>query len=299
MKDCMEIQKVLIHYLNGELKTSEELFIEEHLKHCEECAFQKSQLEKVLNALNMVEDVEVPLFIREQTLQLIEKENRREAVAASRNRSPLGINKILGAIGFGVVQVVLFGQFSGTFAPNQSIPPLNMVTACVLWCGLIILASLVVFGGFKETRRKFTGAVTLALVGMVAVAFLPFILAPKPFYYLWEASRWGQQFAQQFGKDGSTFFFGVLYGLIPMSIIAFFLGRKVKDKILENALLSSIVFTCLILPAIYLQSYTLFIHSSVILISWGFGALIGAFGGVWSGLGLNRLKENLVTHTNN
>jgi len=294
MNSCEEIQSDLVHYVNDELVDEKRRLIKMHLEDCLQCTIEQNRLEKLRSALDLVEDIEVPFYLRDQTLQLIEEDNVNEFVSKKNNKFAPGMGKILAAVGIGVLQVMLYGKISGNFTSNQSIPLIKIVTACVLWCGMIILAVLLVFNDFKEDKQKIAGIALIGLVGLIVVAFIPFIVSSRPLFYLWQVSTWGRQFAARLGADGSTFVFGILYGLVPMSMVAFFLGSKIRGKILENAFLSGIIFICLLIPAIYLQSYTLFINSSIILISWAGGALIGAVGGVWSGLKLYRLHSIFV-----
>lgn len=289
MKHCDTIQPLLPGYLAGELWPEEKIGVERHLRSCDGCRQALEEYKQIDAGLESAE--EVPLALREQILQRIQKELLEEQQASGRE-TWRSIGKVAAAMGIGIVQVLLFGYLSGTFVPNMTIPPAGMVLACVLWCGLIMLAAMLVFDDYRLEGLRLRWIAAGALGGVALASLGPFLISTDPLYFLWQTTMLGRELAEHMGAGASTFLFGLLYGLVPMSLMAFWTGKRMTGSIIKNGVFSGILFCILILPAIYLQSFMLFIHSTTVLLSWAMGSCMGALGGIYSGMGFYRISTN-------
>ena len=119
---------------------------------------------------------------------------------------------------------------------------------------------------------------------MVGALFCP----EATFFQMWMGSKLGATMEKSTGLLGSHFFFGIVYGFLPAILSATTLGFKCKGNVAKNGVAAAFSFVVLMLPAAYLQCKYLSLWA--IMMSFAIGALSGALGGIFTGLGISRLR---------
>lgn len=277
-------------FISNNLPTSEAQVLAAHLSDCQQCAQEKEAMEDIWNALSSLEEMDVPPTLREETLGWIysfsDKKGRWASFAG--RFAPLSLGRVLAAIIFGIVMILLYGFILTQKVNLGHLTAGKLLTIVVIWSGLLISAFSFLFSGpsINRANLRFAAAVGIAATGvtMVGALFCP----EATFFQMWMSSKMGASIAKMTGNAFSHLVFGIVYGFLPAIFSATALGFKFKGDIAKNGLIAAFSFVALMLPAAYLQCRYLSLWT--IVISFSIGALSGAIGGIFTGLGITRLK---------
>jgi len=291
---CEEVKPELFSLITGQLNEQEVQQMRAHLSTCSDCRAEYHALEQVWNGLDTVEMVEVPSELRERTL------NRIHAEAATSPPAPLlqgegravvpsGGLSLGRAVGAGAAGALLTLFYLGLLTQRISFMGLSMweaLTVAVVWSGISISVCAGYLGRYqwRGIDLHFTAGVGLIAAGIVWVGAV--VCPDLTLLALFQQSRWSEMIIQRLGTVGGYFAFGLLGALVPTLLVSIGLGIKCHEHRLKNGLAGAGVFVLLISPSIYFQCATVAYGLSALTLSWIAGMLIGAVGGVLSGLSL-------------
>ena len=290
MEICKEIQEKLLDFVSNNLSASEAQVLRAHLQDCQQCAQEKEAIEQTWNALSSLEEVDVPIMLREETLEQIYLLSDKKSWWTSFVGifMPLSLRHTLTAIIFGIAMILLYGFILTQRVNLGHLAAGKLLTIIVIWSGLLISAFSFLFSGssINKINLGFAAAVGIVATGvtMVGALFCP----EATFFHMWRSSNIGASIEKMTGLTGSHLFLGILYGFLPAILSATALGFKFKGDIAKNGLTAAFSFVVLMLPAAYLQCKYLSLWA--IMMSFSIGALSGAIGGIFTGLGISRLK---------
>lgn len=289
MESCKEIQAKLWDFVSNNLSDSEVEALQAHLRDCPQCAPEKEAIERTWNGLSMLEEVGVPSTLREETLGLVYAEADRKGwwISLVGSFVPLSLGRTLAAMILGIAMILIYGLILTQRVNFAHLTTGKLLVTIVVWSGLFISAFSVLFSGYRTNKINlgFAAAAGIVATGvtMVGALFCP----ETTFFQMWNGSKLGLAMENLTGRAGSHFIFGIAYGFLPAILSATALGFKCKADIARTGLVAAFSFVILMLPAAYLQCKFLSIWA--ILMSFSIGALSGALGGIFTGLGLSRL----------
>ena len=78
MGSCKEIREKFLDLVSNNLSASESQALQAHLQDCQECAQKKKEIEQIWNALSSLDEVDVPVTLREETLRQIYAESDKK-----------------------------------------------------------------------------------------------------------------------------------------------------------------------------------------------------------------------------
>lgn len=280
MISCDEVKNQLLHLISGNVRGEQARMLLRHIDRCTACAREKEEIERLWERIGVVEEAEVPSHLRELTLRLIYEE--AESVVGA--LGGLDVRKVLAAVGAGVGVTLLYLVILAGRVDLGRLPLKWFALSVVVWSGLVIFSFCGMLGGYRGKQMNLSLA-SLFGVAATGLALIGTYLCPEAtFFQMWERSPLASHITGVVGKSGGNLLFGILYALPPALLVSGVLGSRLKrGSIIRNGLAAAGVFFALLLPAVYLQCATL-------MASWGAGALVGAFIGTLSGLGIHRLR---------
>lgn len=287
--DCKEAKVLIVTLLSGDISEREKESLLAHLATCKVCSHEKEGLERVWRNIGALPELEVPADLRDATLSRFEEMFQREKLRLSRKGFLWQdwIPKPLAAI-FGGVAMAVFSLWvlRGVTALEQLSGEVVFLCAA-LWTGILAGTFLLATGSFPALGFGWQWASRVGLVSL-GVTMSGTVLCPKMNLIHWWETLPPGQFLLSFGSAVSHGAFGIIYSFLPFSIALYFLGRKMKGKLLPHALSAGGFFLVLLLPAIYLQASPL---SSAALQTWVAGSIFGILIGVLTGAGAYRLRS--------
>jgi len=321
MESCKEIQEKLLDLVSNNLSDSEIEALKAHLQDCPQCAQEKEAIEQTWNGLSMLEEVDVPSALREEVLGLVYAEADKKGfdtwfrywfryafgtqpkshstdatqpkgwwVSLLRSFVPLSLGQTLAAAILGVAMILTYGFILNqriNLSEQDYLTTGRLVVTIVIWSGLFISAFSVLFSGYRTNKINLGFAAAAGIVATGVTMVGAFFCPEATFFQMWDGSRLGAAVERFTGLAGSHFTFGIVYGFLPAILSATALGFRCKGNIARNGLVAAFSFVVLMLPAAYLQCK--FLSVWMILMSFSIGALSGALGGIFTGLGISRL----------
>ncbi len=277
MLTCHEIQELVLEYLSGRLAPTEVHALKLHLQTCQGCAAEVRELSHVWDLLGQWSE-EAPA---EHTVSVIRQAVLRD-LATLRHVAPakeaLPARKLLWAVVDGLLftlgsVVVLAGVASleGFSAPV-------LLGSGALWSALYILAFALYFRAEGQNGATLNFR-PIALAGLFTMGFSLIAARTLSVGKLVEhcqISPWGAALFYCLGQEGAYFLFGALYALVPLLVVSFACGERVKQRPILHGLFCAGLFFLLTLPAIYLQCGA---FSLGVGLSWIAGAFLGSLAG--------------------
>jgi hypothetical protein len=77
---CLHMKKKLSEYLDGALDAEEKAFVEEHMASCEDCADTFADLQKTVEHMRTLDEVEPPAWFTEKVMQRVRKEAGKKSL---------------------------------------------------------------------------------------------------------------------------------------------------------------------------------------------------------------------------
>jgi len=194
----------------------------------------------------------------------------------------------LAATILGIAMILTYGFILTQRVDLEHLTAERFLVIIVIWSGLLISAFSFLFSGYRINNINL-GFVAAAGIVATGVTMIGALFCPETtFFRMWTASSLGTAAEKLTGLAGSHFVFGIVYGFLPAILSATALGFKYKGNIAKNGIAAAFAFVTLMLPAAYLQCKYLLLWA--IMLSFSIGALSGAIGGVFTGLGISRLR---------
>jgi len=147
-----------------------------------------------------------------------------------------------------------------------------------LWSALYILAFALYFRAEGQNGTA-VNLRAIALAGLLTMGFSLIAARTLSIGKLVQHCRispWGAVLFHCVGQEGAYLLFGALYALVPLLVVSFAFGERVKQRPIVHGLLCAGLFFLLTLPAIYLQCGA---FSLGVGLSWIAGAFLGSFAG--------------------
>ncbi len=109
--ECSEIQKKLSAYIEGVISPEEKVLIEEHLKVCEKCSNALSELEKAIEYVQGLDEIEPPAWLSQKVMARVRSEAEPKRGILRRLFYPIHIKlpiEAVAAILIAVVSIYVF-----------------------------------------------------------------------------------------------------------------------------------------------------------------------------------------------
>jgi hypothetical protein len=286
---CNSIIEQLPAYIAEELEAEEKREVEGHLADCASCTLELQAFQKTWNLLDKWEDVVLAEELRSSVLaQVQELIDAEKAGRANWWRYFKGFSHIV----YGTLTAILSVLLLVSRANTGSLTPRFILGFSVIWTGLYILAFWLTSRRGDQVASEYNiplisfdkafGPVDLARItyaGLVSIAISLIIswLIPIDSVVKFCLTQPGLQgVADKVSIAGLYFLFGGLYALIPLLVVAVFVGRKVSGSPVSYGLSTGIVFVLLIIPGILLQCGPLTLG---MLMGWILGTALGSMAG--------------------
>jgi hypothetical protein len=184
------------------------------------------------------------------------------------------VRKLVAAAAAGIAMalalVILFGEHA-----DEHLHPWRLAVCAATWSVLLVQCFALVFLGLRTRRMPDARAAALGLVG-VALAAVVGRLCPEPSYLNgWNATALGARSLATGGSAGSALCFGLFSGALLGAVAS--LPGALWDAEPRRPVISALVLTALLLPAILLQTLEV---SLAAFASWGLGTAAGAYLGI-------------------
>jgi hypothetical protein len=160
-----------------------------------------------------------------------------------------------------------------------------------LWSALYILAFALYFRAEGQSGTAVNWR-AVALAGLLTMGFslvAARTLSVGKLVQHCQISPWGAALFRCVGQEGAYLLFGALYALVPLLVVSFAFGERIKRRPVVHGLLCAGLFFLLTLPAIYLQCGAFSLGVSL---SWIAGAFLGSFAGAPLGFWLRTQSQS-------
>lgn len=212
---------------------------------------------------------------------LAEEVDRTSARTAAR----LLVAGLLGLGGAALATALFAGP---AFAPTEGrdVPGLHVALCAAAWSGLLVECFALVLLRIQSRRLPLAQSAAVALLGLALAAGLA-LACPSPHHLeWWSTTVLGGLAASQGGHAGSALCLGLCTTVVvatAASLLVALRGMPMRDAHLPAFLLFLVLW-----PAVALQSMGA--HGSVFA-AWSLGVVLGAWGGVATGLRIPRLRR--------
>lgn len=278
MEICQQLEEKLPDLVLGLVEESERQSLEEHLAGCGRCAALYREFARLQR--HGWSEEKVPAGLREQTLLRVHTAFARE----NQPLAGLGLGRLSLAVAGGVGSVLLYLAVLWGRAGLEELSSTRLLGAAAVWMGLMVVALGGALGHYRLRRWNLGQG---ALFGLLTsgIAVVGVLLCPQEtFFALWERSAFSQAIAKVLGPGSSYGLFGLLYALPVALLVSAAVGKASREA--GSGWLGAGMAVALWLPAVYLQCSALAVG---LLLAWTLGALVGVWGGWWSGIGLRGL----------
>ncbi len=292
MLSCHKAWESLPEFLSGQLPAEEIEALQAHLRECPDCSAQVEELSQVWKALDRwLQEAPPP-----EASQAIRRVVRME-LAQERVQGLFPAKKLLWAIVDGLLfalgSVVVMAGVAGLEGFSAPV----LLSSGALWSALYILAFALYFRSEGQSGSP-VNLKAIALAGLLTITLslaAARTLSVSALVRHCELSPWGAALLERLGKEGAYLVFGGLYALMPLLLVSFALGERVRGRPLLHGLFCAGLFFFLALPAIYLQCGA---FSLGVGLSWVAGALLGSVVGAPLGFWLRgRLREGIPPYS--
>lgn len=282
MISCKQIEERIPELVMDTLDEAEKRQVERHLAACGHCQTALQEAKVLHSNMLALSEETVPTRLREETLSRVHAAFQQEAQAVR----GLSLGRVLGAVGAGMGEVLLFLAILWDRVDLTPLPSLHLLVVVALWSGLLIAACCWVLGRYR-LRRLDLGFPALFGILTSGIAVLGLLFCPQEtFFALWERSPLSQTLASSLGAGASYALFGLLYALPTALLVSAAIRSRPTDNLIGKSSMATGLALLLWLPAAYLQCADLAVG---LLLAWAGGVLVGLFSGFWGGVGLRWL----------
>lgn len=287
--DCEEAKALVADLLSGDILEWGEKSLMAHLATCKVCSHEKEGLERVWRNIGALPELEVPADLRDATMSRFEEMLQRERPRLSwmgflwEDWVPKPLAAIFGGVAMAVFSLWVLRGVTALEQLNDEV----IFLCAALWTGVLAATFLLATGNLPGLGFTWQWASRVGLLSLGLTMLGTFLCPKMNLIHWWETLPPGR-FLLNFGPAISQGAFGIIYSFLPFSIALYFLGRKMKGKLLPHALSAGGFFLVLLLPAIYLQASPL---SSAAIQTWVAGSIFGILIGALSGAGIYKLRS--------
>jgi hypothetical protein len=264
---CETTQELLPLLLMEELDSVRQQTLEGHVQTCGRCA----ELVRTHKALWSQ--------LERWPMEPVSAELDRAVRVATVERPQLWrqpVVQVALALGFGTLACV-----GGTFLLSGAsslrlFHPATLLFWGAVWAGLSAFAFLLFVRGDEIEPAHEFGLRLIGLGGLVTLGLslgLTKTCSVRDLVSYCEMQPWTRALFGNLGTETSYFVFGGLYALLPLLLVSFFLGDRLRRRPVVAGLLMGALFLALSLPGIVLQCGA---FSFGVALSWIVGAALGS-----------------------
>ena len=248
-----------------------------HVRECAECAAATEEVRAGWRMFNeppaIVPSPALMTRVRASVLTLLDAEAR-----GARRRRLLDAARVPLAVLSSLLVTAATLSLLGGLVWGSELPRGHLFFCAAIYTGLLVAAFSWIYGATSVEGVHLDAAARIGVIAL-AITIAGTTMCPE-FHVLtwWDHSAAGRLLTGLLGPGGSSFVFGLGYGMLPGFLAALAEGRMVAEKRAANGLVAALVVFLLASPVMFLQTVP---FTAGVIATWLAGTAVGTLCGVF------------------